>query len=64
VEELVEKGQTSGDPAKIAASEKLEQRLEEILASDDHKWYIGMMSPEEAAARREAAEAFKARYEN
>ncbi|MHC4106842.1 MAG: multiheme c-type cytochrome [Planctomycetota bacterium] len=63
LEELVEKGQTSGDPAKIAASEKLGQRLEEILASDDHKWYIGMMSPEEAAARREAAEAFKARYE-
>ncbi len=53
----------SGDPEKVAAAEALQNKLEEVLKSDDHKWYLGKMSPEEAAARKKAAEEFSARYE-
>ena len=32
------------------------------LNTDDHKWFLGKMDDEEAAARKQAAEEFKARY--
>ena len=63
LEELVEKGKASGDPTKIQAAEALHRKLEEVLASKDHRWYIGEMPPEEAAAREKAAEEFRKRYE-
>jgi len=63
LEELVEKGLASGDAAKVEAAHALEKKLEEVLSHDDHKWYIGEMSAEEAAARKKAAEDFKKRYE-
>jgi hypothetical protein len=63
LEELVEKGMASGDPTKIQAAEALHRKLEEVLASKDHRWYIGEMPPEEAAAREKAAEEFRKRYE-
>ncbi|MBT8484063.1 MAG: hydroxylamine oxidoreductase [Phycisphaerae bacterium] len=64
LEELVEKGRASGDPAKEAAAEKLHAKLEEVLNHDNHKWYLGKMTPEEAAARKQAAEEFRKRYED
>jgi hypothetical protein len=63
LEELVEKGHASGDPEKAAAADKLAAKLEEVLNHADHRWYIGEMSPEEAAARKKAAEEFRKRYE-
>jgi hypothetical protein len=63
LEELVEKGEASGDPEKMAAARKLHDKIDEVLNHDDHKWYIGKMSPEDAAARKRAAEEFKKRYE-
>ena len=62
IEELIEKGMASDDPKKKDAAQKLRDLLEEVLAKDDHKWFVGKMSPEEAAARKRAAEDFKARY--
>ena len=62
LQELVEKGLASDDPDQVAAAEALEAKLEEVLNSDDHKWFLGKMDPEEAEARRRAAEEFKARY--
>ena len=61
-EELAEHGLASGDATKQEAARKLQAKLEEVLNSPDHRWYIGEMSPEEAAARKKAAEEFKARY--
>ena len=62
LEELVEKGMSSDDPKKKEAAEKLHEMLAAILANEDHKWFVGRMSPAEAAARKKAAEDFKARY--
>ncbi len=63
LEELVEKGRHSSDKDKVAAAEKLANKLDEVLNSDNHRWYIGKMAPDEAAQRKEAAKQFKARYE-
>ena len=34
-----------------------------LLNSDNHKWYLNKMDPEEAKARQERQEEFKERYE-
>jgi hypothetical protein len=62
LEELIEQGHGSGDPVKVAAAEALQAKLDEVLASKNHRWYIGEMDPEEAADRAKAAEEFKKRY--
>ncbi|MFT5424492.1 MAG: hydroxylamine dehydrogenase [Phycisphaerales bacterium] len=62
--ELVEKGMRSTSPETQAAAQALDHGLEEVLNSDDHKWYLGKTDPAEAAARKKAAEDFKARYED
>jgi hypothetical protein len=62
--ELAEANLESPDPVRAEAAAALLVRLEEVLNSDDHKWYLGKMSPEEAARRKEAAEEFRARYES
>ncbi|MHC5109361.1 MAG: multiheme c-type cytochrome [Planctomycetota bacterium] len=64
LEELIEDGRDSGDSAKMAAAEKLAKKLHEVLESKNHRWYLDKMDPEEAARRKEAAEEFKARYNN
>ena len=63
LEELAERGKASSDPAKIRAGEALEARINEVLGSDDHKWYLGLMDPAEQARRKQAAEDFKKRYD-
>ena len=60
---LIEHGLASGDSTKAAAANALRTRLDQILESDHHKWYLGKMDPEEAARRRQAQEEFKKRYE-
>jgi hypothetical protein len=63
LEELVEKGRRSSAPEDQAAAENLAELLESVLEHDDHKWFVGKMSPEEKAAREKAAEDFRRRYE-
>lgn len=60
--ELIEHGHESDDPALIAAADALEAKLNEVLSSPNHQWYLGEMSPEEAEARRKAREEFESRY--
>jgi nitrate/TMAO reductase-like tetraheme cytochrome c subunit len=62
LKEMIEDGRNSGDPAKVEAAQKLEDKLNEVLSSDNHKWYLGQMDPAEKAARDKAREEFKARY--
>lgn len=63
LEELAEKGAASGDPAKVEAAKKLRAKLDEVLNSADHRWYINKMDPEEAARRAKATEDFRKRYQ-
>ena len=62
LEELVEDNLHSEDAEKVTAAKALQAKIEEVLKTDDHKWFIGEMDPEEAAKRAKAAEEFRARY--
>ena len=62
LENLIEKGRASGDEKKIKAADELEKLIEATLNSDDHKWYLDKLDPEEKEARAKAAEEFRARY--
>lgn len=62
--ELVEHGKHSGDPELQKAAIALENKIDEVLNSDDHKWFLGKMDPEEAAARKRAAQEFQSRYKD
>jgi hypothetical protein len=62
LEELVAHGLHSSEAKKVEAAQALQAKLNEVLESANHRWYLGKMSPEEAAKRQKAAEDFKARY--
>lgn len=60
---LVKEGMASGDANRIKAAEALATKIDEVLKTDDHKWFLGLMDPDEAARRKMAAEEFTKRYE-
>ena len=60
--ELVEKNLHSQDGEKAKAAAALKEKLDQVLNRKDHRWFLGKMSPEEAARRKKAAEEFKGRY--
>jgi len=60
--EMIERGKHSADAAKVEAAGKLEARLDEVLNSQNHSWYLGKMDPAEAARRQQAADEFRKRY--
>ncbi|MBL1215872.1 MAG: hydroxylamine oxidoreductase [Planctomycetes bacterium] len=62
--EMVEDGLASGDDEKIKAAQALEEKLNQVLNSPDHRWFVGGMSEEEKARRSQAADEFKSRYKN
>ena len=62
LEELATRARAGGDPAKAKAAEALATRLEEILSSPNHRWYLNKTDPAEVERRKKAAEEFKARY--
>ena len=62
LKEMVEKGKASEDPAKVAAADALEAKIEQVLNSDNHKWFLDKLDPEEKARRDKAREEFKSRY--
>ena len=64
LKELIHEAHESGNAERIAAAEALRVKLDEVLNSDNHKWYLGKMDPEEKARRKQAAEEFKARYKD
>jgi hypothetical protein len=60
--EIVDKNLESDVPAKVAGAQQLAEAIDEVLARPEHAWYTGNISPEEAAARKEAQAEFKKRY--
>jgi len=62
LERLVKEGLESGEAEKVAAAQGLREKLDEVLNGPSHKWFLGKMDPEEAAARARAAEEFRKRY--
>jgi hypothetical protein len=41
LEHLVAENINSKDPKKAKAARDLQNKLDEVLASDNHKWYLG-----------------------
>ena len=62
LEELAERGKRSGDPAKKQAADKLQQKINEVLNSGNHKWYLNKMDPSEVAERQQRLKEFQSRY--
>lgn len=64
LEDLAEKNINSSDPAKAQAAKALKAKIDEVLNSDNHKWFIDKMDPKEAAKRKKEREDFQMRYKN
>jgi len=62
LEDLIAQGEQSKDPNKRKAAKNLQAKLDEVLNSDNHKWYLDKMDPKEKEQRKKAAADFKARY--
>jgi len=62
LQELVHANIDSDDPERAAAARALEEKLEQVIHSPNHQWYVGEMDPEEAERRARAAAEFRARY--
>lgn len=62
VRKMIEEGHASSDPEKNTAADALAAKLDEVLNSDDHKWFLGKMDPAELQKRKDAQEEFKSRY--
>jgi len=60
--ELIEKNIHSDNADTVAAANALKEKLDQVLNSDDHKWFLGKLDPEEKARRQKAAAEFKKRY--
>ncbi|MEW6253760.1 MAG: multiheme c-type cytochrome, partial [Planctomycetota bacterium] len=62
LEELIEKGRKSEDAQKVAAAEALAKKLEEMLNSENHRWYLNKLDPAEQERRKQQTDEFKKRY--
>lgn len=62
LQEIAAENLHSGDPVKAEQAQKLKAKIEEVLNSNDHKWYINKMDPEEESRRKEDQKAFQERY--
>jgi len=62
LEGLIAANEKDPDAKRAAAAAALKAKLEAVLSSDDHKWYLGKMDPAEAERRAKAAAEFRARY--
>ncbi len=62
LEELAHDGKASGDAARVAAAETLAAKLDQVLNSENHRWYLNKTAPAETERRQKAAEEFRQRY--
>ncbi len=60
--ELAHANASSADAKKAEAAKKLQAKLDELLSSPNHNWYIDKMDPAEKQRRAKAAEEFRTRY--
>ncbi len=63
LQDLAERNLASDDAAKKEAAVKLQAKLDEVLNSDNHKWYLNKTDPAKLEERKKKQEEFKARYE-
>ncbi len=62
LKELVERGRKSDDPAMQQAADALEQKIDEVLNSNNHKWILDKLDPAELEKRKERQAEFQQRY--
>ncbi|UCG32967.1 MAG: hypothetical protein JSU68_15045 [Phycisphaerales bacterium] len=62
LEHLILEGKGSGEPEKVAAAEALEAKLDEVLNSADHRWFLNKTDPAEQQERERRREEFQKRY--
>ena len=62
IKEHAAKALKSGDAKKIKEGKHLLKTLDDVLNSENHKWYLGKMSKGEKALRKKSANEFKKRY--
>jgi cytochrome c553 len=62
IEHLISQGKSSGDPAKVSAADALARKLEEVLGSNNHRWYQNKMDPQEQQERERRQREFQQRY--
>ena len=62
LEKMVKENKNSKDSKKAAAAKALEAELNKTLNENNHKWFLGKMSKEDAAKRKKAAKDFSKRY--
>jgi len=62
LEELIQKGRASGDQKKIEAADALAKKIESVLNTANHSWYIDKMDPAEKAERERRQQEFQKRY--
>jgi hypothetical protein len=62
LEELAAKGTRSKDQAKKDAAEKLQQKIDALLNTANHNWYLNKMDPAAAAERQQRLKEFQSRY--
>ena len=63
LETLANQNLKSSDRKKAKAAKALKAKIDEVLNSDNHKWFIDKMDPEEAARRKKEQEDFQKRYQ-
>jgi hypothetical protein len=61
VREIIAHAKSEGG-SKASSADKVQKLLDEILNSDDHRWFTGKMSSEEKEKRKGNMEEFKKRY--
>jgi nitrate/TMAO reductase-like tetraheme cytochrome c subunit len=63
LEHLIEKAEASNSDSKHKEAAHLRATINEVLNTNNHKWFLGKMSPKQAAIRKKATEDFKAQFE-
>jgi hypothetical protein len=63
LEDIAEDARASADAKKVAAGQALALKIDQVLNSDNHRWYLNKMDDKEREMRRKRTEEFKKRYE-
>ncbi|MBT3635045.1 MAG: hydroxylamine oxidoreductase [Candidatus Marinimicrobia bacterium] len=62
IEEIIERGLHSDSRKDKNTAKELQKLLDDVMASDNHKWIDGNMNSDEKKRRKKASDEFKARY--
>jgi hypothetical protein len=62
LEDLVARGARSSDSAKKKAAAALQEKIDTVLSSDNHAWYLNKIGAAELAERQQRLKEFQSRY--